>query len=107
MIEAEVLDAHVINPKADGYRAIHVVVMRDDRHVEIQLRTHWLHQWAQAVESLDLVHGHGLKEGGGPQVLRDLLALSAYAVAETAAGRTMPRSSMRSSTGCAPRQRPT
>jgi ppGpp synthetase/RelA/SpoT-type nucleotidyltranferase len=80
---------YVTNPKGDGYRAVHVVVQRDRRLVEIQLRTTWQHEWARTVESLDLIHGHGLKEGGGPEVLRRLLERSAYAVEATSQGERM------------------
>lgn len=81
---------YAADPKPDGYRAIHVVVVRDNRLVEIQLRTLWQHAWARNVESIDLVFGHGLKEGGGPEVLRQLLERSAYAVAVTRDGSRMP-----------------
>jgi ppGpp synthetase/RelA/SpoT-type nucleotidyltranferase len=81
---------YVASPKSDGYRAVHVIVLRDNRLVEVQLRTTWQHEWARSVEALDLIHGHGLKEGRGPEVLRELLERSAYAVETTGNGGTMP-----------------
>lgn len=33
-----------------GYRALHIVVYLHGRPVEIQLRTHWQHSWAQLME---------------------------------------------------------
>lgn len=49
-----------------GYRAIHLVVTVQDRHVEIQLRTTWQDAWAQTVEQLDGMNGTDLKHGNGP-----------------------------------------
>jgi ppGpp synthetase/RelA/SpoT-type nucleotidyltranferase len=41
---------YVAEPKESGYRARHVVVERDERLVEIQLRTPEQQEWAEAVE---------------------------------------------------------
>lgn len=69
-------------PKADGYRAVHVIVEKDDRYVEIQLRTPWQDAWAQSVEQDTRRLREGLKFGAGPDDLRqyyrlisDLLAM--------------------------------
>lgn len=64
--------SHYINePKADGYRGIHLVYRyrsEQEKHqaynemkIEIQLRTKAQHSWATAVEVVDLFTGQGLK----------------------------------------------
>lgn len=58
-------------PKPDGYRAVHMTVLRDGRYVEIQLRTPWQDAWAQAVEQDTRRLSHGLKFGSGPTDLRE------------------------------------
>lgn len=57
---------YISNPKPIGYRAVHFVVKRDDRAVEVQLRTRGQQQWAEAVEAADARLGLNLKDGHGP-----------------------------------------
>lgn len=57
-------------PKEDGYRAVHVVVVKDGCFVEIQFRTPWQDAWAQSVEQDTRRLGAGLKFGAGPEDLR-------------------------------------
>jgi len=57
-------------PKADGYRALHVVVEKDGCYVEIQLRTPWQDRWAQSVEQDTRRLREELKFGSGPDDLR-------------------------------------
>jgi putative GTP pyrophosphokinase len=47
-------DDYVTRPKPDGYRAVHVRVVRDGHVVEIQLRTDLQHAWAELVDQLTL-----------------------------------------------------
>ena len=49
---------YIARPKATGYRAIHVVVLRDGRQVEIQLRTPAQQAWAAQGESIEQAHPH-------------------------------------------------
>lgn len=62
-------------PKADGYRAIHVVVEKDECYVEIQLRTPRQDNWAQSVEQDTRRLRQGLKFGSGPDDLREYYRL--------------------------------
>jgi len=60
---------YIAHPKAEGYRAVHFVVVRDDRAIEVQLRTRGQQQWADAAESADVrlaTKGVRLKDGEGP-----------------------------------------
>lgn len=68
-------------PKTDGYRAVHVIEKRDDRQVEVQLRTTRQDQWATMVERWSEITGHNLKDGHGPSDLRRYFAMAAERLA--------------------------
>jgi ppGpp synthetase/RelA/SpoT-type nucleotidyltranferase len=74
-------------PKATGYRAVHTVVRRDGRLIEIQLRTLGQHRWAESVERLGSRTGHNLKDGQGPEDLLEYLRESAYLMAMAEEGK--------------------
>ena len=52
-------------PKETGYRGVHLVVERDGRRIEVQLRTAGQQQWADAVERTAGRLGMPLKDGEG------------------------------------------
>lgn len=73
---------YVTDPKATGYRAVHVVVERDERLIEIQLRTPRQHEWAVAVDrAVSRLGMPELKDGNGPQDLTRYFERAAYAIA--------------------------
>jgi len=57
-----------------GYRAVHVIVTRGEKLVEIQVRTSYQHVWAELSEKLSDVFDPTIKYGGGNQSHRQLLA---------------------------------
>jgi len=59
------LKDYVAAPKPDGYRALHVEVVRNDRRIEVQLRTQRQHRWADTVERISRRIGIELKWGQG------------------------------------------
>lgn len=63
-------------PAESGYRAVHVIVIRDRRRIEVQLRTPGEHEWALAVERTGIRLGIGLKEGEGPDDLKKYFRLA-------------------------------
>lgn len=63
--------------KETGYRARHLIVRRHDRLIEIQLRTPRQHEWAEAVEQVDARGPFALKDGAGPDLLREFFQTSA------------------------------
>jgi putative GTP pyrophosphokinase len=63
-------------PTNSGYRALHVIVIRDGRRIEIQLRDPREHEWAVAVERTGARLGIGLKEGEGPDDLKEYFRLA-------------------------------
>ena len=68
---------YISHPKATGYRAVHFVVIRDGRAIEVQLRTRGQQQWAEAAEAADARLAHrdvSLKDGEGPQEMLDYFA---------------------------------
>lgn len=74
-ILGEVRDSRA-EPAESGYRAVHVIVLRDGRRVEIQLRDPREPSWAVAVERTGNRLGIGLKEGEGPADLREYFRLA-------------------------------
>jgi hypothetical protein len=67
-------------PAPSGYRAVHVIVVRDGRRIEIQLRTPREHEWAVAVERTGARLGIGLKEGEGPADLKEYFRLASFGI---------------------------
>ena len=69
-------------PRDTGYRAYHVIVERNQRRIEVQLRTRLQHDWADSIERLGRQIGIELKTGEGPpeilQILRVIADLNYY-----------------------------
>lgn len=62
------LDVQIDDKRAvptNGYRAIHVVIKKEGRPVEIQVRTRIQHAWAELSEKLADSMGHSIKYGQG------------------------------------------
>ena len=81
-------------PKADGYRAVHLVVVKDGHFVEIQFRTPYQDVWAQSVEQDTRRLRAGLKFGDGPTELREYYALVSEVFALREIGLEPPRDLM-------------
>ncbi|WP_081678983.1 RelA/SpoT domain-containing protein [Methylobacter luteus] len=63
---------YIVNPKEDGYRGYHIVGQFKDEHgdkkdIEVQLRTNIQHDWATALEIVDLFTGQALKSNRGDE----------------------------------------
>ena len=50
-----------------GYRAVHLIVDLNGIPVEIQIRTHYQHLWADITERLADAWGRGIRYGRPPQ----------------------------------------
>lgn len=69
-------DAAIIDRRANpsyGYRAVHVIVTRGEKLVEIQVRTSYQHVWAELSEKLSDVFDPTIKYGGGNETVRQVL----------------------------------
>lgn len=62
---------YVLDPKPDGYRARHLVAVKDGRFVEVQIRTVLQDFWANTVERDGRRTGVGLKFGDGTEAVRE------------------------------------
>lgn len=83
------LDGMDDGPKADGYRAVHLVVVKNDRFVEVQFRTPGQDRWANSLEKeTRLGPGEGLKWGTGPADLREYYRVISELIAMTERGET-------------------
>ena len=84
------IDDYVEHPKLDGYRAIHIVVVRNGHLVEIQLRTELQHEWAMLVERLEDTHRTSFREGQGSPEIKAALSDLAEAAACADLGQPVP-----------------
>lgn len=57
---------YIDEPKASGYRGVHVIVEYSTRKIEVQLRTRVMHEWAYMVEMVSTRTGLDVKSGKGP-----------------------------------------
>jgi hypothetical protein len=67
-------------PADSGYRAVHLIVVRDGRLIEVQLPDPREHEWAVAVERMGSRLGIGLKEGEGPDDLKEYFRLASLGI---------------------------
>ena len=81
---------YISHPKVDGYRAVHLIVLRGDRLIEIQLRTAAQHLWASMVERMEDKHRAQLRGGRASAAVADALRGFADAVAHVDAGGRVP-----------------
>jgi putative GTP pyrophosphokinase len=77
---------YVASPKADGYRALHLINRHGGQLIEVQIRTEFQDEWANLVEDFSREIVPGLKFGQGPPELRQLLIDLASSLAEFETG---------------------
>jgi ppGpp synthetase/RelA/SpoT-type nucleotidyltranferase len=84
------LDDYVENPKASGYRGVHLVyryfsdkgkTAYNGLKIEIQLRSQFQHAWATAVETVGMFSGQALKSSIGDEDWKRFFSLMGSAVA--------------------------
>jgi hypothetical protein len=78
---------YIAEPKADGYRALHLINRRRGRLIEVQLRTPLQDAWANMVETDARLYAPDLKFGGGPVELTAYYAALGGVFAMADAGR--------------------
>jgi putative GTP pyrophosphokinase len=81
---------YIVEPKPSGYRALHHIVRRDGRLVEVQLRTTLQDAWANQVEDDGHATGVGLKFGRGSDSANAYYALVSQAFALVEQDREIP-----------------
>lgn len=72
---AKLID-YIERPRASGYRALHLEIVRNGRRIEIQLRTTQMHQWAETAEALSSALRENFKSDGKTTVHQLLQAQS-------------------------------
>jgi ppGpp synthetase/RelA/SpoT-type nucleotidyltranferase len=58
-----------------GYRAVHLMLIRKEIKIELQLRSRIQHNWAERIERTSIIYGHYLKELEGDQRILDYFKL--------------------------------
>lgn len=81
---------YVAKPASSGYRGIHLVVIYDERLVEVQIRSRLQHAWATAVENYGARLGVDLKSGEGPEEVLMFFQLVSRAMAHQESGEDVP-----------------
>lgn len=81
---------YIETPAESGYRGLHIIVVYDDRRIEVQLRTPAQHDWAVTVERLGGRLDVDLKSGRGPEEVLALLQLISEAMALEENGQVVP-----------------
>lgn len=71
---------YIAEPKPMGYRAVHFAVKRDDRTIEVHLRTRGQQQWPDAVEAADARLNLNLKDEVGPAEMVEYFAISGLVI---------------------------
>lgn len=66
---------YAAEPKVSGYRAVHLIVLRKGRLIEVQLRTPMQDVWANQVEEDSRRVGRDFKGGLGQQEVHDYYAV--------------------------------
>jgi hypothetical protein len=77
---------YVAHPKADGYRALHLINRNKGRLIEVQLRTPKQDQWANLVEIFSRTLAPGLKYGATVEPFSEFFALTAEGMASKEEG---------------------
>ena len=74
---------YIEEPRESGYRAVHIIVERDGRLIEVQLRTQLMHRWAETVEAFSALTASNFKRDGDHLVQEFMKVTSAlYAFRE-------------------------
>ena len=82
-------DDYITNPKASGYRSLHLVYRYDSKggpqwrnmRVELQMRSRLQHAWATAVETVAFFEGQDLKASEGSEDWLRFFTLAAHHIA--------------------------
>lgn len=71
-----------------GYRSVHLLLERNGKKLELQIRSRIQHYWAESIERTSVIYGHHIKESeGDPKIISYFQKLS-DAFFEIESGRT-------------------
>lgn len=80
--DVTLVDDYVTQPRPTGYRAVHAIVQKDGRPIEVQLRTFGQQDWADEIERIDGLIPHALKDGDGPEEVLEYTRLLAEVISD-------------------------
>jgi ppGpp synthetase/RelA/SpoT-type nucleotidyltranferase len=61
----KITDYRVKGRDDTGYRSVHLILSRDERALELQVRSRIQHYWSESIERTSVIYGHHLKEKEG------------------------------------------
>jgi ppGpp synthetase/RelA/SpoT-type nucleotidyltranferase len=70
-----------------GYRAVHLLIERDNLSLELQIRSRVQHYWSESIERTSVIYGHYLKEGDGDPIIIEYFKALSNAFYEIESGR--------------------
>lgn len=71
-----------------GYRSVHLLLERNRKKLELQLRSRIQHYWAESIERTSVIYGHHLKESEGDERVISYFQKLSDAFFEIESGRT-------------------
>lgn len=71
-----------------GYRSVHLLLERNGKKLELQLRSRIQHHWAESIERTSVIYGHHLKESEGDERVISYFQKLSDAFFEIESGRT-------------------
>src|SRR5690606_13836225 len=83
-----VTDYRELGRDESGYRAAHLILERDKRILELQIRSRIQHYWAESIERTSVIYGQFLKEQQGHPKIISYFKLLSDAFYEIESGRT-------------------
>lgn len=77
---------YILDPKAEGCRGVHLIVERERRRIEVQLRTTGQQHWADAIENFAGRWNLPLKDGVGPDEILNYFRAAAEGISRDERG---------------------
>lgn len=84
---------YIHNPRSSGYWSLHLIVTYHGTMIEFQLRTPFMHQWAEMVESHSIATGTNYKQDGDSQ-FQDMARLASEIMQLEEYGQPIPNQLM-------------
>ena len=82
---------YISAPRKSGYRALHLIVLRDEVPIEVQIRTQRMHNWAEVTEAFGNTFGVNLKTDACEHPSQELMQYVSILDQAEEMGNSVPR----------------